>query len=157
MTLGACVRDNTRTLAAAVAPGISPLTGEPMFELPPDEIYLGMGVHGEPGLARRPIEPARDLVGAMLAAIIDDMPFRAGDEVIPLVNGSGGTTLMELLIIYREVAAVLAEHRIEAFKPLVAELVTTQESAGFSISLLRVDDEIKRLWLAPCSAAYFHM
>lgn len=157
MGLGAHVRDNTRTLAAAVAPGISPLTGEPMFELPPDEVYVGMGVHGEPGLSRRPIEPARDLVGAMMAAIIDDLPFQGGDEVIPLVNGSGGTTLMELLIIYREVAAVLSERRIKTFKPLIAELVTTQEAAGFSISLLRADDDMKRLWVAPCSAPYFHM
>ncbi len=157
MELGAQVRDNTRTLAAAVAPGISPLSGEPMFELPADEIYVGMGVHGEPGLSRRPIEPARDLVGAMMAPIIDDLPFQGGDEVIPLVNGSGGTTLMELLIIYREVAAVLSERGIKTFKPLIAELVTTQEAAGFSISLLRADDEMKRLWLAPCSAPYFHM
>ncbi len=157
MTLGAHVRDNTRTLAAAVAPGISPLTGEPMFTLPPDEIYLGMGVHGEPGLARRRVEPARDLIEAMMTAIVDDLPFQEGDEVIPLVNGSGGTTLMELLIIYREVAADLSRRRMRAFKPLIAELVTTQESAGFSISLLRADEEMKRLWLAPGAAPYCHM
>ncbi len=157
MQLGARVRDNTRTLAAAVAPGISPLTGEPMFELPADEIYVGMGVHGEPGMGRRQVEPASDLVDAMMTPIIEDLPFREDDEVIPLVNGSGGTTLMELLIVYREVAARLADHGIRTFKPLIGELVTTQEMAGFSISLLRADEEMKRLWLAPCSAPYFHM
>ena len=155
--LGSRVRDNTRTLAAAVAPGVSPLTGEPMFTLPPDEIYLGMGVHGEPGLARRPVEPAHALVRTMMTAIIEDMPFVEGDEVIPLVNGSGATTLMELLIVYREVAALLENLRIEPFKPMIAELVTTQESAGFSISLLRADEEMKRLWMEPCSAPYFHL
>ena len=128
-----------------------------MFTLPPDEIYLGMGVHGEPGLARRPVEPAHALVRTMMTAIIEDMPFVEGDEVIPLVNGSGATTLMELLIVYREVAALLENLRIEPFKPMIAELVTTQESAGFSISLLRADEEMKRLWMEPCSAPYFHL
>lgn len=154
--LGERVRDNTRTLSAAVAPGISPLTGKPMFTLPDDEIFLGMGVHGEPGFRRLPVAPADEVVAAMMDGILADLPFTAGDEVLVFVNGAGGTTLMELLIIHRAVDAVLKEHGIRPYRPLVGEYVTTQEMAGFSISLCRADEEIKRLWDAPVAVPFYH-
>ena len=92
-----------------------------------------------------------------MTEILADLPFRQGDEVIPFVNGSGGTTLMELLVIYGEVAKFLAERKISAFKPLVGEMVTTQETGGFSISLLKTNEEINQLWVSSCSAPYFHL
>ena len=157
ISLGERVRDCTRTLGVAVTAGISPLSGEPMFELSSDEIFVGMGVHGEPGLGRRKFGPANELVNDVMTEILADLPFRQGDEVIPFVNGSGGTTLMELLVIYGEVSRFLAERKIRVFKPLVAEMVTTQETGGFSISLLKTDEEISRFWISPCSAPYFHL
>ena len=155
-TLGERVRDNTRTLAAAVAPGISPLTGKPMFTLPEDEIYLGMGVHGEPGLKSIKMTTAKDIVSEMMDALLEDLPFKSGDEVLTFVNGMGSTTLMELLIIHKEVDGILKKRGIKAFKPLAGEYITTQEMAGFSISLCRADDELKRLWDAPVSVPFFH-
>ena len=157
VSLGERVRDNTRTLGVAVSPGVSPLSGKPMFELPPEEIFVGMGVHGEPGLGQRRFGPASEIVDEIMDAIIEDLPFSPRDEVIPFINGSGGTTLMELLIIYREVARCLKGRNIRAFKPLVGELVTTQETGGFSISLLKTDEEMNQLWVSPCSAPYFHL
>ena len=156
LALGERVRDATRTLAAAIAPGISPLTGRPMFELPDDEIFLGMGVHGEPGFRRMPVLAADEIVAAMMAGIVDDLPFERGDEVLAFVNGAGGTTLMELLIVYRAVAHELERRGIAAHRPLIGEFVTTQEMAGFSISLCRADADIKRLWDAPTSVPFFH-
>ena len=154
--LGERVRDNTRTLAAAVAPGISPLTGKPMFTLPEDEIFLGMGVHGEPGLKSIRINTADAIIAEMMDAILDDLPFQSGDEVLVFINSMGSTTLMELLIIHKEVNAILKHRGIQSYKPLVGEYITTQEMAGFSISLCRADDEMKRLWDAPVSVPFFH-
>ena len=107
VTLAEDVRSRTRTLGAAVRPGISPLTGEEMFALPEDEVFIGMGVHGEPGVARRKVEPVKDLVAFMVDQILEDRPIDSGGTVCTIVNGSGGTTLMELLTIYREASALL--------------------------------------------------
>lgn len=157
ISLGERVRDGTRTLGVAVAPGVSPLTGKAMFDLLENRIFIGMGVHGEPGLGQREIGPVQEVVDEMMEMILDDLPYKKGDRVIPFINGSGGTTLMELLIVYKEVSRCLTEKAISVSKPLVAEMVTTQEMAGFSISLLKIDEEMERLWLAPCSAPYFHL
>ena len=154
--LGKRVRDNTRTLAAAVAPGISPLTGKAMFTLPEGQVYLGMGVHGEPGLKSIELTTTKDIVTEMMGAILEDLPFEEGDEVLVFVNGMGSTTLMELLIIYKELDAILTSKGVKAYKPLVGEYITTQEMAGFSISLCRADTELKRLWDAPVSVPFFH-
>jgi len=156
LALGERVRDATRTLAAALAPGVSPLTGEPMFDLPDGEVYLGMGVHGEPGLRSVPFAEADALVAEMMPEILDDLPFEEGDEVLAFVNGMGGTTLMELLVVYRAVDAALEARGVRAYRPLVGSFVTTQEMAGFSISLCRADEEIKRLWDAPARVPFFH-
>ena len=153
--LGERVRDGTRTLAAALSTGISPITGEPMFELPADRIFMGMGVTGEPGMGEQPMAKARDLVATMLPRIIDDLPYRAGDEVLVLINGAGATTLMELLIVYKAVDKHLRGMRITNLEPLIGNFVTTQDTAGFSISLCKVGPDIKRLWAAPAKAPYF--
>jgi phosphoenolpyruvate---glycerone phosphotransferase subunit DhaK len=156
LALGERVRDATRTLSVAAAPGTSPITGRPMFTLPPGEVFLGMGVHGEPGLARMPAGSVDVIVAAVMDALIADGDFRRGDEVLVLVNGAGGTSLMELLVVSRAVMARLAAEGLRAHRPLVGSLVTTQETVGFSVSLCRADDLIRRLWDAPSRAPFFH-
>jgi len=155
MVLGQRVRDATRTLAVALAAGVSPVTGERIFELPDDEIFIGMGVHGEAGMGRCKMGAAADIVNVMADAILADLPFAAGDEVLAFVNGSGGTTLMELLIAYGALARILDRRGIRTVRPLVGEYVTTQESQGMSISLCRSDTEMRRLWLAPAVVPFF--
>ena len=155
LSLGEEVRDRTRTLAAAVTPGISPLTGEPMFGLPDDEIFIGMGVHGEPGMGRRKTGPVRDLVSHMIDVIAQDRPIPAGTPTVVLVNGAGGTTLMELLIVYREVAAVLDARGVPHVSPLVGSFVTTQEMGGVSISLFTPTSEMLDLWREPSATPFF--
>ena len=155
MELGQRVRDATRTLAVALAPGVSPISGARIFELPEDEIFIGMGVHGEAGMGRGKIAPAKDIVAVMAHALIADLPFNAGDEVLVFVNGSGGTTLMELLIVYGALARILDTKGIRTIRPLVGEYVTTQESQGMSISLCRSDAQMRRLWLAPAIVPFF--
>jgi dihydroxyacetone kinase-like protein len=153
--LGEAVRDSTRTLGAALSPGVSPLTGRTMFTLPEDEVYIGMGVHGEPGVGRRKVEPLRDLVGFMMAALMEDRPVDAGATVAVIVNGSGGTTMMELLSVYGEVSRWLAAHGITAVSPAIGPLSTTQEMGGFSISILTPDEDMLRLWRAPQATPHF--
>lgn len=153
--LGEATRDATRTLGAALSPGISPLTGRAMFTLAPDEVYLGMGVHGEPGVGRRKVEPVGALVAAMMEALMDDRPLPAGATAAVLINGAGGTTMMELLTVYREAAGWLARHGITAVSPAIGALSTTQEMGGFSISLLAADPLMLRLWRAPQATPHF--
>lgn len=155
MTLGAEVRAATRTLGAAVSPGVSPLTGELMFTLPEDEIYIGMGVHGEPGVARRKVGPVNELVTYMLDKLLVDGPIAADTSTVALVNGSGGTTMMELLTIYGEVSKQLGVKGIEPVSPMIGSYSTTQEMGGFSISLFTPTDEMLRLWRAPHEAPHF--
>lgn len=155
LALGERVRDGTRTLGAALSPGISPLTGRPMFALPEDEVFIGMGVHGEPGVARRKIGPLRDLVAVMMAALEADRPLAAGAQAAVIVNGMGGTTMMELLSVWGEVAAWLSARGVTALSPAIGSLSTTQETAGFSISLLETDAEMLRLWRAPQATPHF--
>ncbi len=156
LKLGEDVRDATRTLSVAIAPGTSPITGEAMFHLEPDEIFIGMGVHGEAGFSKQKIAPAREVVRIMTKAILEDLPFVSGDEVLAFVNGAGGTTLAELLVVYRELERLLFEHGIQAYKPLVGTYITTQEMGGMSISLCRANDAFKRLWSAPAYVPFFH-
>ncbi|MDP1731879.1 MAG: tagatose 1,6-diphosphate aldolase [Devosia sp.] len=155
--LGERVRDATVTLGASLTPGISPLTGAPMFTLPEGEVFIGVGVHGEPGMARMPAGRADDIVRFMAEKLIADLPFIRGDEAFAMVNGMGGTTMMELLVIYRAFAAVCAAHGVTIVEePLIGSYVTAQEMGGFSLSLLRPDRDMKRLWRQPQDAPLFH-
>ena len=153
--LGTDVRSTTRTLAAAVSPGVSPLTGELMFTLPDDEIFIGMGVHGEPGVGRRKVGPINELVAYMVNELLIDGPIPPGKTTIALVNGTGGTTMMELLTVYGEVTKQLADKGIDLVFPMVGSYSTTQEMAGFSISLFTPTPEMLRLWRASHAAPYF--
>ena len=153
--LGEAVRAETRTLGAAIAPGVSPLTGELMFSLPQDEVYIGMGVHGEPGVSRRKTGPVHDLVVFMLEELLNDKPIDKNTPTVVLVNGSGGTTMMELLTVYGEVNTLLAQKDIPNVSPMIGSFSTTQEMAGFSISLLTPTESMLEFWQAPQASPHF--
>jgi len=153
--LGEAVRDRIVTLAAAVSPGISPLTGLPMFSLPEDEIFLGMGVHGEPGVGRVKVGPVADLVDLMVGKLLADRPIGKGGRACVIVNGMGGTTTMELLTVWAETEKTLARHGIRAIAPMIGSYVTTQEMGGFSLSLLEPTDDMLACWTAPSNTPSF--
>ncbi len=147
------IRDNTRTLAMALTSCASPITREIMFEMPDDEMEIGMGVHGEMGMGRQKVVSADETIDLMLPPILEDLPFQSGDEVIVMLNNSGSMTLMELYILYNRVAQKLDEASIKVYKSWIGPYATTQEMAGFALSLCKVDDELKGLWDAPANGA----
>ena len=148
------IRDNTRSLSMALSPCIHPITRNLMFELPEDEIEIGMGVHGEIGMGRQKLVSADETIDLMLPGIIEDLPFLSGDEVLVLLNNSGSMTLMELFILYRRVAEKLRKAGIRVYKSWIGPYATTQEMAGFALSLCRVDKQLKQLWDAPANGSY---
>ncbi|WP_229072861.1 dihydroxyacetone kinase subunit DhaK [Actinoplanes sp. DH11] len=147
--IGREVNIGSASFAYALTAGTTPAAGRPGFDLPDDEIEAGVGIHGEPGRRREPLRPARDLVAAALDAILEAKPRDRGDRVIVLVNGLGGTPLIELYLVYGEVARILGERGVEIARRLVGNYVTSLDMAGLSITLTRVDDEMLRLWDAP--------
>jgi dihydroxyacetone kinase-like protein len=147
--LGRRVAENGRSMGMALTSCTVPHVGKPTFELGPDEVEIGIGIHGEPGRYREPLRPADEIVERLLDPILSDLPFRAGDRVICMVNSMGGTPLLELYIVYRKVAAVCAERGVTIARNLVGAYITSLEMAGVSITLLRVDDEMLELWDDP--------
>ena len=145
-------RDHTRSMGVAVSAGSIPETGEPTFELPDDEIEIGMGLHGEAGVSRGKMLPADLLVEKMMARILADLPFESGDEVCLLINDLGATTMMELLIVNRRVRQILRDRDIEVHDTTIGSFCTSQEMAGFSISLMKLDDELRRYYDMPASS-----
>ncbi len=143
------VNAQMRSMGVALSPCIVPHAGEPSFELADDEIEIGIGIHGEPGRERIKLEPADSIVDRVLGHIVEDIPFASGDRVLLLVNGMGGTPLVELYIAFRRAAESLAEQGIEVTRTLVGNYVTSLEMQGFSITLLKLDDELTELWDAP--------
>ncbi|MCI9184352.1 MAG: dihydroxyacetone kinase subunit DhaK [Lachnospiraceae bacterium] len=144
------VIDNVRTMGAAITPCTVPAAGKPGFELGEDEMEVGIGIHGEPGTHREKVRPADEVTGHLLDQILGDIDY-VGHEVAVMVNGSGATPLMELFIINNHVADVLAEKGVKVYKTFVGEYMTSIEMQGFSISLLRLDDEMKQLLDAPAN------
>ena len=151
------VRDNTRTLSMALDTAVSPITGKLMFELGEDEIEVGMGVHGESGVYKGKVVSADETVDLMLPTILADKPFVRGDEVCVLINNAGGLTIMELSILYRRVHELLDEAGIVVHRAWLGQYATTQEMAGFAISLCKVDEQLKELYDAPANGAFFKM
>ena len=135
---------NVRTMGAAITPCTVPAAGKPGFEIGEDEMEVGIGIHGEPGTHREKLAPANDIVDHLLGKILADIDYN-GSEVAVLINGAGATPLMELYIINNRVADVLAEKGIKVYKTMVGNYMSSLEMAGFSISLLRLDDELKAL------------
>jgi len=149
------VRDNTRSLSMALDTCASPLTGKLMFELGDDEIEIGMGIHGEAGMYKGKLMSADETIDQMLPPILADLPFASGDEVCVLINNAGSLTIMEMSILYRRVQQRLDEAGIRVHKAWMGQYATTQEMAGFGLSLCRVDAQLKTLYDAPANGAFF--
>jgi len=143
------VNENGRSMGMALTSCTVPAAGKPTFELGEDEMEIGIGIHGEPGRERMPLEAADRIVDRLLDAVLGDLPFNSGDRVLAFVNGMGGTPLIELYIAMRRVAEVLAERGLRLERSLVGSYITSLEMAGLSITMLRLDDELLRLWDAP--------
>ena len=139
-----------RTMGMALTPCVTPGSGEPSFELGEDEMEIGIGIHGAPGRYREPIGSAKDIVERLATAVVEDLPFESGDKVLAFVNGMGGTPLIELYIVYRELNLFLQDKGITIERRLIGDYITSLEMAGCSITLLKLDDELTRLWDAPC-------
>ena len=146
--------DNVRTMGVALTPCIVPENGKANFEIAPGNMELGMGIHGEPGIEKAPIRPVDVIVGEMLDRILPDLPYESGDEVAVLVNGLGATPLEELYIVYRRVHEVLTGKGIKAFKAYVGEYATSMDMAGMSVSVLKLDEELKKYLSMPCRTPF---
>jgi dihydroxyacetone kinase-like protein len=147
--LGRRVNANGRSMGMALTPCITPGSGEPSFELGDDEVEIGIGIHGEPGRFREKIAPASQIVERLLEPIVEDLPFSSGDRVLVFVNGMGGTPLIELYLVYGEVAKQLDANGIQIERNLIGNYITSLEMQGCSITLLKLDDEMVRHWDAP--------
>jgi dihydroxyacetone kinase-like protein len=130
-----------------------PAAGKPTFELGDDEMEIGIGIHGEPGRERRKLASAADITESLATPIVDDLPLGEGDEVLAFVNGMGGTPLLELYIVYAELHRLLSARGVRISRHLIGPYITSLEMAGCSITLLKLDDELTRLWDAPVRTA----
>jgi len=144
---------NVRTMGVALSGCTVPHAGTPSFELADDEIEIGIGIHGEPGRHRIAMESADAITDRLLEPVLEDLKVAEGDKVLLFVNGMGGTPLSELYIVYRRAAQVLAERGATVERSLVGNYVTSLEMQGCSVSVLRLDDEMTRLWDAPVHTA----
>jgi dihydroxyacetone kinase len=146
---------NVRTMGVALSPNIVPEVGKPQFTIGETEMEIGMGIHGEPGIRRGQLKNVDAIVEEMMGPILSDLPFASGDEVAVLVNGLGATPKEELYLLYRKVGLMLKEKKIGVFHVYVGEFATSLEMAGASISLLRLDDELRTLLARPCRTPFF--
>ena len=143
------VDEQGRSMGMALTSCTVPAAGRPTFELGENEIEVGIGIHGEPGRERRPIAPAREVAAMLVEPVLADLPAADGAPVIAFLNGMGGTPLIELYIMYSEVQQLLQKAGIPVARSLVGNYITSLEMAGCSVTLLRADDEVVRLWDAP--------
>ena len=146
------VAENGRSMGVALTSATLPSVGKPSFDLPEDEIEMGVGIHGEPGRKRVPLVPAAEIAEELVSSILADFEF-TGAPVIALLSGLGGTPLIELYLMYGDVAALLEQRGITVARALVGDYITSLDMAGCSLTLLRADDEMLRLWDAPVSTA----
>ncbi len=146
---------NVRSMGMALAPCTVPAAGKPSFTLAEDEIEIGMGIHGEPGTHREALRPADEIAAHLLDKILADLSCPPGQEVAVLVNGLGGTPLMELYVVNRKVAEILAGKEAKVVKTYVGNYMTSLEMAGFSLTVLKLDGELKELLLAPADTPAF--
>ncbi|HXV71064.1 MAG TPA: dihydroxyacetone kinase subunit DhaK [Acidimicrobiia bacterium] len=143
------VNENGRSMGMALTSCTVPAAGKPTFELGEDEMEIGIGIHGEPGRSRVPLAPASEIAELLLDPIVSDFPLKGGDTVLAFVNGMGGTPLIELYVMYNEVARLLDDKGIAIGRSLVGSYITSLEMAGCSVTLLKLDDELTTLWDAP--------
>jgi len=146
---------NVRSMGMALSPCIVPAAGKPSFILDEDEMEIGMGIHGEPGTKRTKIETADEVADHLTNKVLEDMKLNSGDEVAVMINGLGATPLMELYIINRKVQKTLQEKGIKVFNTYVGNYMTSIEMAGCSVTLLKLDQELKDLLVAPADTPAF--
>ncbi|MBM4018325.1 MAG: dihydroxyacetone kinase subunit DhaK [Planctomycetes bacterium] len=146
--------ENMATLAVAMSPATHPSTGQALFALADDEMEIGLGQHGEPGTGSMKIKTADETADAMLGRLLADLRVNRGEQLLVLLNGAGATTLMELFVVYRRAARVLKEKGIVLARGAVDEFLTVQEMAGFQMCIVRMDDDLLKLWDAPCDTPY---
>lgn len=146
---------NIRTMGVALTPCIVPEVGKPTFTIAEDEMEIGMGIHGEPGIEISKMKTADEIVDIMLGKILDDIELKDGDEVSVMINGLGATPLEEQLICYRRVYEVLKDKGVSIYMPHVGEFATSMEMSGFSITIFKLDDELKSLLRQPGSTPFY--
>lgn len=147
--------DNIRTMGVALSPCIVPQVGEPTFRIEDDEIEIGMGIHGEKGIEVRKMMTADEVAETLVGRITEDMPLSQGDEVSVLVNGLGATPLEEQLIVYRRVHELLNEMGVTVVMPHVGEYATSMEMAGLSVTIFKLDEQLKELLLSPAKTPFY--
>jgi len=138
-----------RSMGMALTSCTVPHVGKPTFALPEDEMEVGVGIHGESGRTRMKLKPADEIVELLMEPIISDLPYRSGDEVLLFVNGLGGTPLIELYIVYRKAAEIAKKAGLKITRNFVGSYITSLEMAGTSITLLKLDAQLTKLWDAP--------
>ena len=143
------VNDNARSMGMALTSCATPAAGKPTFDLGDDEMEIGIGIHGEPGRQRMKMKSVHDIVTMMMDAIVPDLPYKSGDQVIAMINGMGGTPLVELYVVFNEVAAICQAKGITIARSLIGNYITSLEMQGCSITLLKADAELLALWDAP--------
>ncbi|WP_405591592.1 dihydroxyacetone kinase subunit DhaK [Streptomyces sp. NBC_01190] len=151
--IGEKVNSVTRTMGMALTPCTPPAKGSPLFELPEDEVEMGVGIHGEPGRRREKLQDADEIVRELLGAVVDDLPYASGDHVALMVNGLGGTPLSELYLLYGLAHRQLGDRGIDIRRSYVGDYCTSLDMAGASITLVRLDDEIAELLNDPAETA----
>ena len=147
--------DHTRTMGIALSPCIVPEVGKPTFAIADDEIEIGMGIHGEPGIEVRKMMTADEIAELIVEKILADMPVASGAKVSVMVNGLGATPKEELLIVYRRVWQILKDKGITAILPHIGEYATSMEMAGMSITMIELDDELEALLRAPAASPFY--
>jgi dihydroxyacetone kinase-like protein len=140
---------NVRTMGMALTSCTVPAAGKPTFDLPDDEIELGIGIHGEPGRERVKQKTSSEIVEYMAGAVVSDLPFKDGNEVLAFVNGMGGTPLIELFVVYNDLKKFLDSKGIIIARNLVGNYITSLDMQGCSITLLKLDSQMKALWDYP--------
>lgn len=146
---------NLRTIGVALSPCVVPMVGKPTFTIAEDEIEVGMGIHGEPGIEVRKMMTADEIAEDIMARLQTEIPLKEGDEVSVMVNGLGATPLEEQLIVYRRIHRILSDKGVRVFMPHIGEFATSMEMAGLSITLFKLDEELKELLAAPACTPFY--
>ncbi|MBD3159086.1 MAG: dihydroxyacetone kinase subunit DhaK [Candidatus Lokiarchaeota archaeon] len=146
---------NIRTMGVALSPCILPSTRKPNFTMGEDEMEVGMGIHGEPGIERTTLQPADTVAEILAMKVLEDLPFQEGDQVTALLNGLGGTPLQELFILFRRIDEILTAREIDVYRLFIGNYCTSIDMKGCSLSLMRLDDELRELLDAPADTPYF--
>ena len=147
--------DHTRSMGVALSPCVVPEVGVPTFSIAEDEIEIGMGIHGEPGIEVRKMMSADEIADVMVEKILEDMPIPSGSRVSVMVNGLGATPKEELLIVYRRVHEILTGKGLTLVLPHIGEYATSMEMAGLSVTIMELDEELESLMRAPAASPFY--